>query len=176
MNSDNFTSKFWTVTIMIMTAAFTRLIPHPPNFTAVGAIALFGGTYFSDKKFAFIIPLTAMLLSDLLLGFHNGMLSVYFSFVLIVGIGILLSRNINLRNVIAASLSSSILFFVMTNFQMWVQGTLYAKNITGLVTCYVAAIPFFGYSVLGDLFFVGFLFGLFALLLTKFPQLSEVKA
>ncbi len=176
MNSNNFISKFWIVSIMILIAAFTRLIPHPPNFTAVGAIALFGGAYFSDKKYAFIVPIAAMLLTDLIIGFHGGMMSVYLSFVLIVGIGIVLSRNIKFKNVLAASLMSSILFFIITNFQVWLQSTLYPKNISGLIACYVAAIPFFHYTVLGDLFFVGALFGFFAFLQTKFPLLSKVKA
>jgi hypothetical protein len=160
---------------MILAAAFTRLIPHPPNFTAVGAMALFGGAYFSEKKFAFIVPLAAMLISDLIIGFHNGMLSVYLSFVLIVGIGILLSQKIKFKNVVAASLLSSVLFFILTNFQMWIQSPLYAKDISGLITCYVAAIPFFHHTVLGDLFFVGTLFGLFAAIQVKFPQLVKVK-
>lgn len=175
MNSNNFTSRFWLVSVMILAAAFTRLIPHPPNFTAVGAIALFGGAYFSEKKFAFIIPMLAMLLSDLIIGFHNGMLSVYFSFVLIVAIGILLSRNLKFTNVVAASLLSSVIFFVLTNFQMWMQSPLYAKNISGLVACFVAAIPFFHHTVLGDLFFVGILFGIFAAIQIKFPLLAKIK-
>lgn len=170
------TPNFWLVIIMIFAAAFTRLIPHPPNFTAVGAIALFGGAYFSDKRFALIIPITAMLLTDLIIGFHDVMLSVYLSFLLIVGIGIVLSRNIKLRNVAAASLLSSILFFVITNFQVWLQSTLYPKDISGLIACYVAAIPFFHYSLLGDLFFVGVLFGFFAVFQAIFPLLSRVKA
>jgi hypothetical protein len=176
MNTENFTSKFWVVTIMILAAAFTRLIPHPPNFTAVGAIALFGGAYLSDKKFAFIIPLLAMFLTDLVIGLHNGMASVYISFIIIVGIGIMLSQNIKFKNVITASLVSSIIFFVLTNFQMWIQGTLYAKNLSGLIVCYVAAIPFFGNSVLGDLFFAGLLFGVFAIIKSKLPTAVKIKA
>ena len=175
MNSNNLTSRFWLLSIMILAAAFTRLIPHPPNFTAVGAMALFGGAYFSEKKFAFIVPMLAMLLSDLIIGFHNGMLSVYLSFVIIVGIGIMLSRDIKFKNILAASLFSSVLFFLLTNFQMWIQSPLYAKNISGLITCYIAAIPFFHHTVLGDLFFVGALFGLFAAIQVKFPQLVKVK-
>lgn len=174
--TNKITVSFWVLALMILAAAFTRLIPHPPNFTAVGAIALFGGAYFSDKKFAFIVPIAAMLLTDLIIGFHSGMLSVYLSFVLIVGIGIVLSRNIKLKNVLVASLLSSILFFVATNFQVWLQSTLYPKNISGLIACYVAAIPFFHYTVLGDFFFVGVLFGLFAILQAKFPLLSRVNA
>ena len=176
MNSNNLTLRFWIVTIMIVAAAFTRLIPHPPNFTAVGAIALFGGAYFSEKKFAFIVPMLAMLLSDLIIGFHNGMSSVYVSFVIIVGIGIMLSRNIKFTNVVAASLLSSVIFFILTNFQMWIQSPLYAKNISGLAACYVAAIPFFHHTVLSDLFFVGALFGIFAAIQIKFPKLAKIKA
>jgi hypothetical protein len=175
MNSNNLTTRFWIVTIMILAAAFTRLIPHPPNFTAVGAIALFGGAYFSEKKFAFLVPMTAMLLSDMIIGFHNGMLLVYVSFVIIVGIGIMLSRKIQFKNVVAASLVSSVIFFVLTNFQMWVQSPLYAKNVTGLIACYVAAIPFFHHTVIGDLSFVGVLFGLFAAIQFKFPSLVKIK-
>lgn len=175
MNSNNLTSRFWLLTIMVLAAAFTRLIPHPPNFTAIGAVALFGGAYFTEKKFAFIVTIIAMLLTDLIIGFHNGMLSVYLSFVIIVGVGIVLSRNIKFKNVVAASLFSSILFFILTNFQMWVLSPLYAKNIGGLGACYIAAIPFFHYTVLSDLFFVGILFGSFAVLQNKLPVLSKVK-
>lgn len=176
MNSSNFTSKFWLLSVLILAAAFTRLIPHPPNFTAVGAMALLGGAYFSDKKFAFIVPIVAMLLSDMIIGFHNGMLSVYLSFAIIVGMGILLSRNIKFKNIVAASLLSSVIFFVLTNFQMWIQSPLYAKNLSGLIACYIAAIPFFHHTVLSDLFFVGILFGLFAVIQAKFPALARVKA
>lgn len=175
MNSNNFSPRFWLISLMILGAAFTRLIPHPPNFTAIGAMALFGGAYFSEKKFAFIIPIIAMFISDLIIGFHNGMASVYFSFILIVGIGIVLSRNIKIKNVIIASLLSSSLFFIITNFQMWILSPLYSKDVSGLVACYIAAIPFFQYNVLGDLFFVGILFGVFAALQTKFPSFAKVK-
>jgi len=175
MNSNNLTSRFWLVSLMILGAAFTRLIPHPPNFTAVGAMALFGGAYFSEKKFAFIVPIIAMVVSDMIIGFHNGMMSVYLSFVIIVGIGIILSRNIKFKNIVAASLLSSVLFFILTNFQMWILSPLYAKNISGLAACYIAAIPFFHYTVLGDLFFVGALFGLFAAIQNKLPSPVKIK-
>ena len=175
MNSNNFSPRFWLISLMILGAAFTRLIPHPPNFTAVGAMALFGGAYFSEKKFAFIIPVFAMLLSDLFIGFHNGMVSVYLSFILIVGIGIVLSRNIKIKNVVIASLLSSSLFFVITNFQMWILSPLYSKDISGLAACYIAAIPFFQYNILGDLLFGGILFGIFASLQIMFSSLAKAK-
>ena len=80
MNKNLINPKFLTLTLMILAAAFTRLIPHYPNFTAVGAIALFGGAYFSKKYLAFIVPIVALLISDLFLGFYSGMWVVYFSF------------------------------------------------------------------------------------------------
>ena len=88
----------------------------------------------------------------------------------------MLSKNIKFNNVVAASLLSSVIFFVLTNFQMWLQSTLYAKNVAGLAACYIAAIPFVHNTVLGDLFFVGLLFGLFAAIQVKFPSPQKIKA
>lgn len=169
------TPRFLVLTGMILFVAFTRLIPHPPNFTAVGAIALFGGAYFSKKSFAFAVPVIAMFLTDLIIGLHPGMYAVYISFILIVMIGIQLKDRIKLGNVLLASVCASVLFFVITNFAQWLSFPLYSKSIAGLVECYVAAIPFFGYTILGDLFFVGVMFGSYELAKAKFPQLAVSK-
>jgi hypothetical protein len=174
MNS-SLTPRFLVLAGMILIAAFTRLIPHPPNFTAIGAMALFGGAYFSRKSLAFAVPLAAMFLSDLIIGFHQGMYAVYLSFIFIVMIGLTLKNKKKAGNVFLASVSASVLFFVITNFAQWLSYPLYSKDIAGLIACYVAAIPFFHYTLLGDLFFVGALFGLFELAKMKFPQLAKVK-
>lgn len=168
--------KFLIAAGLILAAAFTRLIPHYPNFTAVSAIALFGGTYFSNKKAAFIIPLLAMFLTDLVLGFHKTMWAVYLSLALIVMIGFLLANKKKTVNVIGATLASSVLFFVITNFAQWLSDPFYAKTGAGLVQCFTMAIPFFQYSVLGDLFYVGVLFGAFELAMLKFPEPVKIKA
>jgi len=185
MNS-NLTPRFLVLAGIILIAAFTRLIPHPPNFTAIGAIALFGGAYFNKKYLAFAIPLTAMFLSDIIIGFHPGMYSVYLSFILIVMIGMTLRDKKKIRkdsvlprrvgNIFLASVSASVLFFIITNFTQWLSYPLYSKDITGLIACYVAAIPFFHHTLLGDLFFAGVLFGAFELVKVKFPELVKVKA
>lgn len=182
MNS-NLTPRFLVLAGMILIAAFTRLIPHPPNFTAIGAMALFGGAYFSRKSWAFAVPLTAMFLSDIIIGFHPGMYAVYLSFILIVMIGMTLRDKKKVRqdsvlprrvgNIFLTSVTASVLFFIITNFAQWLSYPLYSKDISGLITCYVAAIPFFHYTLLGDLFFVGALFGVFELVKIKFPQLVE---
>ncbi len=175
MNS-NLTTRFWVLAGMVLIAAFTRLIPHPPNATAIGAIALFGGAYFNKKSIAFAVPLIAMFLSDLIIGFHPGMYAVYLSFVLIVMIGMMLKNKKKVVNIFLASVSASVLFFVITNFALWLTGILYPKTIAGLAECFIAAIPFFHYTLFGDLFFVGVLFGAFELVKVKFPQLAEIKA
>jgi len=172
---DKLNPRFLVLAGMILFAGFTRLIPHPPNFTAVGAMALFGGAYFNKKSLAFAVPIIAMFLTDLILGLHQGMYSVYLSFILIVMIGIQLKDRIKLGNVLLASVCASVLFFVITNFAQWLSFPLYSKSIAGLVECYVAAIPFFGYTILGDLFFVGVMFGSYELAKAKFPQLAVSK-
>ncbi|MEJ2493062.1 MAG: hypothetical protein P8Y79_01905 [Ignavibacteriaceae bacterium] len=172
---DKLNPRFLVLAGMILFAAFTRLIPHPPNFTAVGAMALFGGAYFNKKYLAFAVPVIAMFLTDLILGLHQGMYAVYLSFVLIVMIGITLKGRIKIGNIFLASVLASVLFFIITNFAQWLSFPLYSKDIAGLIECYTAAVPFFGYTILGDLFFVGVLFGAFELAKNKFPQLARVK-
>ena len=157
----------------VLLAAASRLIPHPANVTPIAAMALFGGAHFSNRVAAFLVPLSAMILSDLILGFHSTMPFVYGSFVLIVLIGTLLRRRRTVPAVGVAAMASSVLFFLVTNFGVWVTGTLYPKTWTGLVTAYVAGLPFFRNTVLGDLFYVAVLFGGFAFLERYIPALRE---
>lgn len=173
---DKITPRFWLLTLMVFAAAFVRLIPHPPNFAPIAAMALFGGAYFNKKSFAFAIPLVAMFLTDAIIGFHSGMWLVYLSFALIVVIGMLMLKKVNVQNVVLASLTASISFFIITNFGVWAFGTMYPKNIAGLIECYVAAIPFIQNTLIGDLFFSGIMFGVFEFAKSKLPVLSEAKA
>lgn len=168
--------RFLLLTLMILGAAFSRLVPHPPNFTAVAAMALFGGAYFSNKTAAFAVPLAAMFLADMIIGFHPGMYAVYLSFALIVVIGMSLRNNKKIGNIFLATVTASVSFFVITNFAMWLTGVLYPKTAAGLAACFTAAIPFFHYTLIGDLFFVGFMFGAFELAKVKFPTLAKLKA
>jgi hypothetical protein len=173
---EKITPKFWVLTLMIFAAAFVRLIPHPPNFAPIAAMALFGGAYFSKKWAAFIVPITAMFITDLFLGFHETMWAVYLSFVLIVVIGMLMLKEKKISNVFFASVISSVSFFVITNFGIWLSTPYYEKTGAGLAMCYTAAIPFFHQTLLGDLFFVAILFGLFEIVKAKIPSLAKVKA
>ena len=164
--------SFLLAVLLIAFAAVSRFVPHPENFTPIAAMALFGGVYF-DKRYAFVVPLVAMVVSDYFIGFHNTIPYVYGSFVLTGVIGIWLKNHKNVGWVVGASLSSSVLFFVITNFGMWVTGG-YPQNFGGLVECYIAAIPFFRNTVLGDLLYVGVLFGLYESTL-HFMRLREAK-
>jgi len=155
----------------VLVAAALRLVPHPPNFTPIGAMALFGGAYLGRRALAFAAPLGALLLSDLVLGFYHGMATVYFSVALIVMIGMVALSRVSPIRVGLAALASSVLFFVVTNFGMWVFSGFYPRSLAGLEACYVAAIPFFQNTVAGDLFYATLLFGGFKLLELMVPQL-----
>lgn len=167
---------------LILLAAFSRLIPHPPNFAPIGAIALFGGASFADRRIAFVVPLVAMFLSDLALGILSGDLSlgvhrlipvVYGSFALIVCLGFWLRKRRTLVPIAGAVLASSLVFFVLTNFGVWALGSSYPKTWEGLTACYVAGIPFFRNTLLGDAVYNTVLFGGIALAEHHFPLLRE---
>lgn len=145
---------------MILAAAFSRLIPHVPNVTAVTAMALLGGAYLSNRSLAVIVPVAALFLSDLVLGFHDTVPFVYGSLALISllsawGVG----KNWTGSRLALVSLLSSLLFFTITNFGVWMVGGLYEKSAQGLATCYVMALPFLGTQMIGDLFYTALLFG-----------------
>jgi hypothetical protein len=176
MNKLNINVRFLTITGIIIAGAALRLVPHYPNFTPIAAIALFGGAYFTNKKLAIIVPFAAMLLSDLVLGYHSTFLAVYISFALIVAIGFTLQKKRTVSRIVVASISSSVLFFVITNFAFWLTGVYYPMNIAGIAECYVAAIPFFQNTLLGDLVYTGIFFGAFELAKYKLPVLQQVKA
>jgi hypothetical protein len=155
----------------IFIAAALRLVPHAPNFTPIGAMALFGGAYFGRRALAFAAPLGAMLLSDAILGFHSGMPYVYASVALIVLVGWAVARRITPLGIAGAAVASSVLFFAITNFGTWATGELYPPTLAGLGACFVAAIPYFQNTLAGDLVFSVVLFGGFALLERQLPIL-----
>jgi hypothetical protein len=164
-------SRILALLAAIVVAASLRLVPHPPNFTPIGAMALFSGAYLGRRPLAFVAPLGGLLLSDAVLGFYSGMQFQYLSVALIVLIGwFALSRMSVLRLGIAA-VASSVLFFAVSNFGVWLVSGMYAKTASGLAACYVAAIPFFQNTLAGDLFYTALLFGGFKLAELLMPRL-----
>ena len=166
-------SRLAAIFAAILVAAALRLVPHPPNFTPIGAMALFSGAYLGRKGVvAFAAPLGALLLSDLVLGFYRGMPTVYFSVALVVIIGWLSLQRLSPLRIGAAAVASSVLFFVITNFGMWLSSGFYPRTLAGLEACYVAAIPFFQNTVAGDLFYATLLFGGWKIAETMMPRLK----
>jgi len=172
MENKFFTSRMIFVITAILVAVVMRLIPHWPNFTPVAAIAIFGGAYINRKALAFILPIIAMLISDLIIGFHTTMIAVYAGMIAAVGIGMLLRNRVKAGNVAIASVSSSVIFFLITNFAAWYTGLMpYSRDFSGIIQSYVAGIPFFSYSLVGDLFYSTVLFGSFYLVSRRVPSM-----
>lgn len=173
---------FLTVTIFV--AALSRLLPHPPNFTAMGALALFGGALVDNRVWRYLLPLAALFISDLILNnviyppttgfrwFTPGAAFIYGGFIAIVLLGQVMIRKVSAPRVLLASVSASTVFFLITNFGDWARG-LYPQTAEGLLLCYEAGIPFFWNTLAGDLFFSTVLFGGYALAKMRFPQLAR---
>lgn len=168
------TNRYLPLAGIILAAAVTRLLPHPWNFTPIGAMALFGGARCTSKTAAFLMPLLALFLGDLVLGLHKLMPFVYGCFALTVCLGFWVRRNPGVGGIVIASLASSTLFFLVTNFSVWAMFNTYPRDATGLMECYVAALPFFRNGLCGDLFYSAVLFGGLAFAELRFPKLREV--
>jgi hypothetical protein len=156
----------------ILVAATLRLVPHPPNFSPIDAMALFSGAYFGRRALAFAAPLVAMLLSDAVLGFYSGFWITYLAIALIVAIAWLALSRVSAFRVGAAAIGSSVVFFVVSNFGTWALGGMYPHTVAGLSACYVAAIPFFQNTIAGDLFYATLLFGGFRVAELLVPKIA----
>ena len=167
---------------LILVAALTRVLPHPPNFSPVEAIALFGGAYFASRRWAAMVPLLAMLVSDVVLGaLHGGdyasylggasFWSVYACIALSVVLGFGLRGRVSGARVLGYALAGSVIFFLVTNAAACFANPIYPRNAQGLAAAYIAGIPFFRWTVLGTLFYSAALFGGFSLLRRQVPAL-----
>ncbi len=176
------------ITGFIVFAALTRLLQNY-NFTPVGAIALFGAAYFTEKKWALLIPLSAVWLSDLLLNnivyasfyegftwFTDGFLYIYGGIAMIVVLGYYLLKKITFGRVLGGALGASVIFFIVSNFGVWISGSMYPLTFEGLIACYTAAIPFFHYTIAGNLLYSAVLFGGYEWARAHYPALQAVKA
>lgn len=159
MKSEKLQNLLSPVTIIVL-ATIMRLLPHPANVAPIAAMALFGGVYL-NRKSALVMPLIALFVSDIFLGFHATMPFVYGSFLLIGLVGLWLRKHKQAGFVIAGSLFSSLLFFLITNGGVWLIGDMYPHTVSGLIDCFVMAIPFFRNTIFGDLLYVGIFFGSF---------------
>lgn len=180
----NTTVRTSIVLVLMLVAAFSRIIPHPANFAPIAALGLFGSAYLTRKWLAITTPLLSTLISDVVLnntvyaqyfdGFtlvHSGWYWVYGSIILITVLGYFTLKTVNVKTVLSSSILASVLFFLITNFGTFVGNPMYSQNAGGLMACYAAGIPFFGGTLFGTLFYSGILFGGFELAKKQFPAL-----
>jgi hypothetical protein len=140
--------------LLIITGIFLRLLPHHPNIVPIGAIALFSGIYL-PKKWNWIIPLVALLISDYFIGYYGIlMFFIYGSYALIAIFGQILKKFNIFAPVIA-----SLIFFTVSNFGVWATANWYPHTASGLLSCFVMALPFFKKTIVGDVVYSIALFG-----------------
>ena len=172
---------------MILLAASTRILPHPYNVTPVAGMALLGAAYFTNRYVALLVPFLALWLSNLALdnllyaSYYEGFVwfsqpVVFLAFGLIVVLGWLMLKKVTPLRLFGASLGSSVLFYLVSNFGVWMNDGMYPADLSGLMACYAAGLPFFRNTLLGDLFFVSVLFGTFEWLQYRFPALKKARA
>ena len=144
---------------LILILALARLIPHPPNFTPIIAVAIMSGYFFKNINLSFLTLIVAMLISDLFIGFYENIIFVYATLLIITFIFFKIGKKINLKNLFIYSFAGSLIFFIISNFGVWALGSpgvhnvAYERNFSGLVECYILAIPFFGNTLLSTIFF-----------------------
>jgi hypothetical protein len=170
------TPRFIVLSLLVIAAASTRalpyLFPHMWNFTAIGALAIFAGAQFNNRNLAFIMPLAAMAVSDIFIGDGFSLL-VYGGFTAMVACGFLIRNKLNVINVVLASFISASVFYLITNFALFYPATMYPHNVSGILTSYAAALPFFRNMFIGNLIFSAILFSSFYLLAKKIPVLAK---
>lgn len=161
--------------ILVVVAALSRFMPHWHNFTAVGGAGLFGAYFFRNRIWAFVLPILAMWISDLLLNnivyaayydgfvwFNETMIWVYVGFLGLVAVGRLTIKSLSIKSILVGALAGSLAFFLVSNFGSFIQNPAYPKSVTGLAMAYAAGLPFFLNTVLANVFFAGIFFGSYA--------------
>lgn len=159
--------------LLLILAIATRFVPHPANFTAIGAIALFSGLYL-NKKQALALPMITMFVSDIFIGFYSPyiMASVYIGFAFMVMIGQYLKNKIKFGNILFGAIAGSTIFFLLTNTAVWAFGTMYTHNLSGLLESYYLALPFWRNELLGNLFYSGVLIGGYEMIKKLVPEIN----
>jgi len=156
---------------LIVLAVLSRFISIAPNFSPIISLALFSGACISNRKLAYVVPIAAMLISDAFLGFHYDMFAVYASFALIIYLGSK-TKKINVKSVLTNSIVGAVLFFIVTNFSVWITSEMYSHDLNGLINCYEMAIPFFRNTFSSAILYSAAMFGTYELSIKYLPSLS----
>ena len=149
----NFVKNPLIIFIIIM-LIFSRILPHPPNFTPIIASAVMLNYFTNNKFFSLLIIFSSMFLSDLIIGLHNGIFIVYFSLFVVFSISLLLFKKFNLKNIFINGITSSFIFFAMTNFGVWISSDFYDKSLRGLIQCYTMGLPFYNNTIASTIFYM----------------------
>ena len=162
----------WLLATVILLAAF-RFVPHPPNATPIAAMAIFTGAVCTNRILAYLLPISAMLLSDLFLGFHTTVWYVYSSIVIAVMLGSVL-KQISIVRISLTAIIASIVFYLLTNFGAWLHHDMYSQDVAGLMQAYFAGLPFFRNSLIANLLFTYLIFYGLAWLDNERPLSSSI--
>jgi hypothetical protein len=181
--------RFGAITLIVLLASLSRLIPHPANFAPLGAMALFGTAYYNKRWLAYLLPIVTFWGSDLLVNnilygdyfdhfvlWYPGAQWTYGTMLLIVLAGTMILKKVTAGRLMLASLSASAIFFLASNFGVWLSGSMYSMDFSGLMTCYAMGLPFFKNTICGDFVYCGVMFGAFELAQRYVPALKPVTA
>jgi len=144
--------------LLLAFGVISRLIIHIPNFTPVIALALFGGVYLRKQQ-AIILPVLMMIIADLFIGIDATFPFTWGSMALIALLGFGLRNHKTFSGIAGSSLLSAVLFFLITNFGVWLVQDTYPRTSAGFIECYVMAIPFFGSTLVSTVLYTAVLFG-----------------
>ena len=147
--------NFYLPGIIILILAFSRIIPHPWNFTPILSAGIFLGFYFRQIFFSIFVVIFSMFLGDLYFGFHNTMIFTYLGLIISVLVGFFI-KNLYVSRILIGSILSSISFFLITNFGVWISSNMYSKNFEGLLQTYILGLPFFHNTLLSTIFYLMF--------------------
>lgn len=164
----NNVNKFYFPLSLILILTFSRLIPHPPNFTPIIAASILGGFFFQRLEITITVIFSSLFLTDLVLGLYSSMAFVYTSLVLIIILSNKMSKFLNLKTLLIFGLAGATIFFIFSNFGVWLLSGLYPKNISGLIECYIMAIPFFKNTLMSTI-----LFSYITFIVYKVPSLKK---
>jgi len=176
MKKQNFIEKNYLALGLVLLAIISRFLPHWDNFSPLYSVALFSGMILSNRKLSIGIIFLAMFISDIFLGWHESMVSVYLSFGIIVYLGDFFKNKKSIANIFAGSIVSALIFFVLTNFTVWAFGGFYELSFAGLVECYTMAIPFLRPTFYSSIFYSALLFGIYEAATRYFTKPNEVLA
>ena len=149
--------KILLIISVIFLVSLTRIFPHPPNFTPILALAIFGGAYLPNRITAISLPIISMFISDLIIGFHSQIFTIYETIIFLSILGHLMKTK-NFKNFAITGFTGSLIFFIITNFSVWLGGSLYPLTIDGIIQCYIMAIPFFHNTLISTILFLTILF------------------